>query len=147
MPCIRFRAPSANAKKTGPLTRGKASVTESANHAASGDEKRKIFQIKKMDNGNGHIERPTDADLERAKKTAIPKRRQAWELLKQTRNAKYVALRYGYPIETMEKALEQIPDDSGVKPDRSPSAETAHSTIKRAVDVLPETLRKNKPED
>jgi len=34
----------------------------------------------------------------------------AWELLKQTRNPEYVALRYEYPIDTMREALKRIPE-------------------------------------
>lgn len=95
-----------------------------------------------MDNGNGHLERPTDADLEKAKKTALSKKRQAWELLKQTRNPKYVALRYGYDIETMEKALEKIPPGD-TEQRRSTAAESIHSTIKRASEFIPKTLRES----
>jgi hypothetical protein len=38
------------------------------------------------------------------------RRRLAWELLKQTRNPEYVALRYDFPVANMRAALEQIPD-------------------------------------
>lgn len=42
-------------------------------------------------------------------KDAPTRRELAWELLKQTRNAAYVALRYEYPIPMMEEALKKIP--------------------------------------
>lgn len=42
-------------------------------------------------------------------KEAKPKRELAWLLLKQTRNPEYVALRYGYNVETMREALKKIP--------------------------------------
>lgn len=92
-----------------------------------------------------HLERPTDADLERYKKNAMTRRRLAWELLKQTRNPTYVALRYGYPVETMQKALEKIPDDSGRPVTRSAPADAIHSSIKRARELIPETCRTREP--
>lgn len=77
--------------------------------------------------------RKTQAERER--------RRLAWELLKSTRNPDYVALRYGYPVETMRAALEKIPKEQ--KPTRrSPAAARVHSTIKRARELIPETLRR-----
>ena len=39
------------------------------------------------------------------------RRRLAWELLKQTRNPEYVALRYEIPVANLRAALEQIPDE------------------------------------
>ena len=39
------------------------------------------------------------------------RRRLAWELLKQTRNPEYVALRYDFPVANMRAALEQLPDE------------------------------------
>lgn len=50
-------------------------------------------------------------DLEKLAKTALSRRQLAWNLLKQTRNPTYVAMRYGYDIDTMEKALETIPEE------------------------------------
>lgn len=88
-----------------------------------------------------HKTRPTDADLERHKQNARSKRLLAWELLKQTRNPEYVALRYGYPVETMRKALEKIPSPNAGPFRRSATGEAIHRTLKRARDVLPENLR------
>lgn len=90
-----------------------------------------------------HIERPTERDLERAKQNARTRRQLAWELLQQTRNPKYVALRYGYPIETMEKALEKVPEKPAAF-NRSDSAASVHSAIKRASELLPENLRRSR---
>ena len=39
------------------------------------------------------------------------RRRLAWELLKETRNPEYVALRYEFPVANMRAALEKIPDE------------------------------------
>jgi len=87
---------------------------------------------------DGHMTRPTDADLERYRKTARSKKRNAFELLKQTRNPEYVALRYGYPVEDLRKALEKIPGESKTF-NRSAFAESAHSTLKSAGQVLRKT--------
>lgn len=48
-------------------------------------------------------------DLEKLAETAPTRRELAWALLKQTRNAAYVAMRYGYDISIMEEALERLP--------------------------------------
>jgi hypothetical protein len=52
---------------------------------------------------------PHLCDLEKFRKTAKSKRELAWELLKQTRNPTYVAMRYGYSIAAMEEALKKVP--------------------------------------
>jgi hypothetical protein len=52
-----------------------------------------------------------DEKLERAAKTALTRKQQAWSLLKQTRNPLYVSLRYGFPVEDLERALEKIPNE------------------------------------
>lgn len=39
------------------------------------------------------------------------RRRLAWDLLKQTRNPEYVAMRYELPVANLRAALEKIPDD------------------------------------
>ena len=72
------------------------------------------------------------------------RRRAAWELLKDTRNPEYVALRYDYPVETMRKALAKIPPDTPAPFRRSPGAEACHSTIRRASELIPETLRRSR---
>lgn len=93
-----------------------------------------------------HKQRPTEADLERHKKTALTRRRLAWELLKQTRNPTYVALRYGFPKETLEAALEKIPIQQ-TAPSRSAPARTIHSSLKRASELLPKNLGREPGED
>lgn len=97
-----------------------------------------------MDNGNGHLTRPTDEDLERARKNATSKRRLAWELLKQTRNPTYVSLRYGFPLEALEKALEGMPPIEPIR-ERSASADAIHSTFKRASELIPEATGAREP--
>ena len=39
------------------------------------------------------------------------RRRLAWDLLKETRNPEYVALRYEIPVANLRAALEKIPDE------------------------------------
>lgn len=52
---------------------------------------------------------PHLCDLEKFARTAKSRRQLAWDLLKESRNPAYVALRYGYSIQEMEQALEKIP--------------------------------------
>lgn len=40
--------------------------------------------------------------------SAKPRRVLAWELLKQSRNPTYVAMRYGYTVAAMEEALREL---------------------------------------
>ncbi len=85
----------------------------------------------------------TDSDykLDQAERA---RRRAAWDLLKQSRNPEYVSLRFGYTVQQMRDALAKIPADSNCKPVRSPSAKIAHSAIKRASELVPETLRRSR---
>ena len=53
-------------------------------------------------------------DLEKFAKTAKSRRELAWDLLKETRNPTYVAMRYGYSIAQMEEALAKIPEKKEV---------------------------------
>ena len=39
------------------------------------------------------------------------RRKWAWELLKNTRNPEYVALRYDFPVSAMREALAKLPDE------------------------------------
>ena len=39
------------------------------------------------------------------------RRKLAWELLKNTRNPEYVALRYEFPVQAMRDALAKMPDE------------------------------------
>ena len=39
------------------------------------------------------------------------RRKWAWELLKNTRNPEYVALRYDFPVSVMREALAKMPDE------------------------------------
>lgn len=52
----------------------------------------------------------TVSDLEHFKKTALTRRQLAWQALKHTRNPEYVAIRYGYDVDTMREALAKIPE-------------------------------------
>lgn len=70
---------------------------------------------------------------------AHPKRKLAWELLKQTRNAEYVALRYDYPIDTMKEALEHVEKQYGPRPPDTHPAGYRNPDFKRPTKVLPET--------
>jgi hypothetical protein len=85
------------------------------------------------------------SDLDRFRECAKTRRELAWELLKQTRNAPYVALRYGYDIETMEAALEKIPTSSEPRGKANNSDKRKHSPLKRARDLLPEVTRSRVP--
>lgn len=49
-------------------------------------------------------------DLEKFSRTAMTRRELAWALLKETRNPVYVAMRYGYSVDSMKKALKEIPE-------------------------------------
>jgi len=55
------------------------------------------------DGDNPHL-----CDLDKFARTAKSKRELAWDLLKQTRNPTYVAMRYGYTVQQMERALEKM---------------------------------------
>lgn len=77
-----------------------------------------------------------------------PTRRQlAWELLKQTRNPQYVAARYDFPLETMERALEKIPEPKPIEKRRmyKPPARSDDSSLKRASELIPEMARSREP--
>ena len=74
-------------------------------------------------------------DLEELAKTALTRRQLAWKLLKQTRNPTYVAMRYGYEIDTMEKALAKIPEE-----------ESVYQKLKRRADSAPPILDRGKPD-
>lgn len=65
------------------------------------------------------------------------RRRAAWELLQDTRNPEYVALRYGYPIETMREALKKIPEPEQRPFKRSPAAEACHNQLQRIGEIVP----------
>lgn len=82
-----------------------------------------------------------DELLRKAEKTALTKRQHAWLALKQTRNPLYVAMRYGYSVEIMEKALEKIPESKTANRQRSKLANSARSRdhgTPRASELLPE---------
>jgi len=91
-------------------------------------------------------------DLEEyASRTKLPTRRElAWQLLKETRNPEYVALRYGYPVETMRAALEKIPNEKSVyqkeqeRRRRQHTAARSHSSLKRASELVPENVRRSR---
>lgn len=85
------------------------------------------------------------ADLEKFKKNSMTRKRLAWELLKQTRNPVYVSLRYDFPVEDLEKALEKIPDDTGRPFKRSDSAARIYSGLRRAGEVLPPIAQSREP--
>lgn len=92
----------------------------------------------------------TTCDLDKLRKNAPTKRALAWELLKQTRNPQYVAMRYDYPLETMERALESIPEEKTVYQQthgrrNSPPARTDDSSLKRASESIPEMARTREP--
>ena len=75
-------------------------------------------------------------------KDAPTTRELAWELLKQTRNPAYVSLRYEFPVDVLEKALERIPDE---KPTWKRIREIAEldrpGNFKRPGEILPETIQ------
>ena len=78
-------------------------------------------------------------DLEHFKQSALTKRELAWNALKQTRNPDYVAVRYGFPVETMRQALEKIPDNRVPQPatSRHNSAVGRNAEMLTAGDALP----------
>jgi hypothetical protein len=91
-------------------------------------------------------------DLEKLAKEAPSRRELAWELLKQTRNATYVAMRYGYDIETMEKALSKIPEDESLHRKLNPRGYGPPPLLdrgkpKQASEALPESYRREPGSD
>lgn len=92
-------------------------------------------------------------DLEELAKTALSRRQLAWNLLKQTRNATYVAMRYGYDVETMEKALEKIPEEEPLyrklaeRARHSPPVLDRGKPEKRLGDLLPSPGREPGSDD
>ena len=76
----------------------------------------------------------------RKQEASKARKRLAWELLQDTRNPEYVALRYGYPVEDLRKALATIPEDTEGPHVRSSAARTCHDTIKRAAEAIPPGL-------
>lgn len=87
-------------------------------------------------------------DLEKHRKTAKTKRQLAWEALKAGQNPTYVAMRYGYDVETMQKAAEKLgnpePKDIPGARDRRAAARNERGPIKRASEVLPSVTRKQR---
>ena len=94
---------------------------------------------------NDEPERRPHCDLDRHRKTAKSTRQLAWDLLKQTRNAPYVALRYGFDIETMEKALEKIPPDDDRPRERSVTADGIRSQLRHASTLLDPIAKGREP--
>lgn len=100
-----------------------------------------------MSENDNETEYSRAPDLEKLAKTALSRRQLAWKLLKQTRNATYVAMRYGYDIDTMEKALEKIPEEEPLhrklakRADRDAPLLGRASEPRRASEALPETLQ------
>lgn len=82
----------------------------------------------------------TVCDLSKLAKSAPTRRELAWTLLKQTRNPVYVAMRYGYPIDTMREALEKIPDEKIPKKRKihNAAATPGRQTFKRPSELLSE---------
>ena len=81
---------------------------------------------------------------ERKRQAERIRRREAWEMLRVTRNADYVALRFGYTVEKMRAALEKIPHVKAPDFVRSAAAGNALSNMARMVDVIPETLARSR---
>ena len=77
---------------------------------------------------------------ERKRQAERIRRREAWEMLRTTRNADYVALRFDYPVEKMRAALEKIPHVKTPDFVRSASAERAFHNAKPIGDLMPETV-------
>lgn len=92
----------------------------------------------------------TTCDLDKLAKTALSKRELAWALLKDTRNPLYVSMRYDYPLDAMEKALETIPVEKSFQQkldDRhnSNSRDNADSSVKSAGELVSEMARPREP--
>lgn len=76
---------------------------------------------------------------EKLRAEAQPKRKLAWELLKQTRNAAYVALRYNYPLSVMQEALQHVEKEYGPRPPNTHPAGYRSPDFRRPEELLPET--------
>ena len=85
-------------------------------------------------------------DLERFKEGALTRRELAWQALKETRNPQYVALRYDYPLETMQAALAKLPDEPTLREKlAAKDSQRKHQHARKVADYLPEPTRAREP--
>lgn len=67
----------------------------------------------------------------------------AWEALKNTRNPEFVAIKYGFPVDDLRKALEKLPHEKPMfRRLVEDSVTPRRPSFKRPGELLPETLQR-----
>lgn len=89
----------------------------------------------------------SEASEEQARQRARIRRRQAWDMLRDTRNPRYVWMQYPeFDLAKLEEACANLPEPEPQPYRQSAGAARCRDTLRRAADLVPESVRRRMAE-